>query len=111
MLVVYVSGPYTAPTAEEVELNVMAAIDAANALLDLGCNVQVPHLSHYLHRRKPRDYENWMRLDLDLLTLADVVLRLPGVSPGADREIARAVQLEKPVYYSVAALKRGEGIR
>lgn len=48
-------------------------------------------LAHYwetLHTA--RHYEDWMRIDLAWLEAAHALLRLPGPSAGADREVALA---------------------
>ena len=96
---VYVAGPYTAPTPEGVVRNVEVAIDAANRLLDAGLWPYVPHLSHYLHARKARDYEAWLGLDLAVLGRMDALLRLPGESRGADREVFHMTEvLARPVF-------------
>ena len=45
-----------------------------------------------------------MALDRAWLECSDIVLRLPGESPGADREVAYALELGKPVYEGIDAL-------
>jgi hypothetical protein len=49
-------------------------------------------------------YEEWMRYDFAFLDVCDALLRIPGHSPGADREVARAVARGMRVYTSVAEL-------
>lgn len=49
----------------------------------------------------PMPYEDWLRLDNYWLEVSDVVLRLPGESNGADKEIELANELMIPVFYSV----------
>lgn len=46
-------------------------------------------------------YEDWMGVDLPWVAASDAVLRLPGESGGADREVALAKELGIPVFYSV----------
>jgi hypothetical protein len=43
-----------------------------------------------------------MKQDFEWLKCCDAVLRLPGESTGADREVALAKELGIPVYYSIA---------
>lgn len=83
-------------------LNVQRAIDVANRLLDAGLWPYVPHLSHYLHERQPRDYEAWMRLDLAVIWRMDALLRLDNPSKGADREVTFARQIGTPVFHDEA---------
>jgi hypothetical protein len=52
----------------------------------------------------PHDWEEWLRIDLDWLKVTDAVVRLPGYSKGASLEVAKAQELDIPVYYGVAAL-------
>lgn len=95
---VYIAGPYTAPTRREVEENVWTAIRAMHRLMDHGFAPFCPHLSHYAEIRRPRPYEDWMGLDLAMLPVMHALLRLPGTSPGADREVTRASELGIPVF-------------
>lgn len=99
---IYIAGPYTGG---DVARNVANAMDAAHALLDMGLKPYVPHLSHYLHVHQAREYEEWMALDLAWLDVCDALLRLPGVSPGADREVARMEELGRPVLRSPDAVR------
>lgn len=98
---VYVAGSYTAENAAGVEANVTAAIDATVELLDAGLHPYTPHLSHYVHARHPRGYETWMALDFAWVKRCDALLRLPGKSSGADREVALAREIGIPVFHSV----------
>lgn len=84
---VYIAAPYTADTPEQVERNVQRAISMANHLMDYGLLVYCPHLSHYMHAQQPREYEAWMEHGLAWVTRCDAVVRIPGESPGADREV------------------------
>jgi hypothetical protein len=105
---VYVAGPY----ASDPERNTRVAVAAGDAVLDLGYAPMVPHLAHYWHTlHQARPYEDWMRLDLAWSAAADVVLRLPGESPGADREVEHARALGIPVVHSVDELAAWAGDR
>lgn len=97
---VYVAGPYTG----DEEANVGRAIDAATVLLRAGLYPYVPHLSHYWEARHAHHYEVWMDLDFGWVRRCDAVLRLPGPSAGADREVDLAMRLDLPVFYSVEAV-------
>lgn len=99
---VYVAGPYSSG---DTVANVEAALDAGHALMDAGFAVVVPHLAHYLEARRSRPYEEWMALDFALLDRCGALLRLPGHSPGADREVAHALSRGIPVFDSIAALR------
>jgi hypothetical protein len=100
---VYVAGPYSVG---EALTNVHNAIAVAERLADLGFAPFVPHLNHFWHVISPRTYEFWMGLDLEFLPVCDVLLRLPGESLGADREMERAVMLGIPVFHSVEWVDR-----
>lgn len=97
-LKVYVAGPYTKP---DPEANTRAAITVGNELLDLGFAPFVPHLTHFWHLQHFRPYEEWLDLDNQWLDCCDIVLRMPGESSGADKEVARAVSLGIPVVHSI----------
>lgn len=91
---VYVSGPYSFGDQAE---NVRIAVEAADALLDAGLAPYVPHLWHFWAIHSPRGYEEWMRLDFAFLPVCNVLLRIEGHSPGADREEDGARRLGIPV--------------
>ena len=94
---VYVAGPYTKG---DQAVNVRTAIMAANRLMDEGHHPYTPHLTHFHHLLFPRRYEDWMELDFAFLRHCDALLRLPGESSGADREVALADKLGIPVFTS-----------
>jgi hypothetical protein len=80
-------------TEGDVAANVRAACDVADDLLRGGLVPYLPHLDHFWHLIHPHDYETWMALDFAWLAACDVLVRLPGASPGADREVAEAEHL------------------
>ncbi len=98
---VYIAGPYSGGNVED---NVRAAVNAAHAVMDLGVTPFVPHLCHYLHLVKERSYEDWMSYDFVWLDRSDALLRLPGISPGAERELKRMQALSRPVFYNLSTL-------
>lgn len=91
---VYLAHPYTS----DPDGNAERAIDVADQLMDMGHIVLNPLLSHYHHKRRQRSYESWMVQDFGWLDVCDVLVRVLGDSPGADREVARAQELGIPVY-------------
>lgn len=95
---VYVAGPYTKG---DPCVNTKAAIDVGNELLDEGHEPFVPHLSHFWHTVSPRPYEDWLRLDLAFVKVCQAVIRLPGESKGADREVDTALAFGIPFFRSV----------
>ncbi len=95
---VYVAGPYTKG---DPCVNTHAAIQAGNLLLDAGHAPFVPHLSHFWHTTTPRPYEDWMRLDFAFVEVCDALVRLPGESSGADREVEHARRFDVPVFFGV----------
>lgn len=98
---VYVAGPYS----RDPIGGVRAAIEAAHALLDAGHQPYVPHTTMLLDLARHRPYEEWLALDLVWLAQCEAVLRLPGASPGADRECARARELGIKVVERVEDLR------
>ena len=99
MTKIYIASPYTKG---DPAINVKIQMDCANRLMDLGFSPYVPLLCHFLHMANPRPYKDWMELDLDWIRVCDYLLRLPGESPGADREVEFAKSLNIPVVYSLA---------
>jgi hypothetical protein len=98
---IYVAGPYTQG---DVAQNVRNAFAAANRLADLGFAPFVPHTTHFWHMLFPRPYEFWLELDNEFLPCCDAILRLDGASNGADKEVALAQLLGKPVFSDIDSL-------
>lgn len=102
---IYVAGPYSLGNREA---NVRDAIDAGTSLLALGHAPLVPHLNHYWNQRAPHPEATWLALDRAWLAVADAVLRLPGLSAGADEECALATRLGLPVYVDLGQVPGGD---
>lgn len=101
MIRVYIAGPYTKGNVNE---NVREAVLAADELVALGYLPFVPHLYHLWDLMQPHPYEHWMMLDMGWLRTCDVLLRLPGESSGADREVAEMRRLGRPVVHTHSEL-------
>ena len=93
---IYVAGPYSSDPVNGLR----KAIAAADAIWAAGGAPYVPHLTLFwdIISSKPRD--EWLELDLIWLSRCDMLLRLPGKSPGADKEVIYAVRKGIPVHYS-----------
>lgn len=98
---VYVAGPYTKG---DVALNVKEAVRASDELLKLGYAPYCPHLTHFWHMLFEHEYQTWLDLDNEWVTCCDALLRIPGESSGADKEVALAESLGLPVFFSVGEL-------
>jgi len=95
---IYIAGPYTAPTPDEVEANVMAADLIARELAAKGHFPFCPHRqSHGWERDGRFGYEDYLRIDLAWLGRCDALF-LVGRSPGADREVTEAERLGLAVW-------------
>lgn len=101
-LKVYIAGPISSG---DLDANIRQATEAARELIRHGFAPLCPQLTCYLDGSTPSvtggvDHETWMAVDLPWVAAADVVLRLPGESAGADREVAEAERLGIPVRYA-----------
>jgi hypothetical protein len=100
---VYVAGPISKG---DVPANIRAGIDAGLRLLTAGYAPMIPHLSALVEPDAligtPR-YEDWMETDFAWIAAADALVRIPGDSAGADREIEHAEKHGVPVFYGVDA--------
>lgn len=94
---VYVAGPYTNP---DPVVNTRAAIQAGDVLLRHGFVPFVPHLTLLFHLVCPRPYEDWLALDNAWIETCHAMIRLPGQSSGADKEVALAKNLGMPIFGS-----------
>ena len=91
---VYVAGPMTSDPYGCVG----KACEAFDELRDLGLVPFLPQLSVLAEMVSPRDYEDWLAYDLDVIYNCAAVVRLPGLSPGADRECEYARFIGLPVF-------------
>lgn len=104
---VYVAGPYTKPDPVE---NTRNALLVGERLYAAGLMPIVPHMSLLAQIVTPHPVDYWYEFDLHLLARCDMLLRLPGESVGADREVDFAVERGLIVFRSEKALHDAWGI-
>lgn len=122
--VVYIAGPYTAPSAALVAANINDALKAAREVEAAGAVALVPHVAAGDFEAAPvkpvegprcpvlyvKDipWEQAMARCRALLPLCTAVLALPGWerSRGAQEEIGLASRLGIPVFFGVEDLRR-----
>lgn len=107
---VYVAGPYTKG---DVAVNVRRNIEAADKLAHFGYVPFVPLLTHFWHLICPHPYEFWCEQDNAWVEKCDCLVRLPGESSGADKEVALAQSKDIPVFivedeFSIVAFREWE---
>lgn len=116
LLKVYIAGPLSKGNPF---VNVRAAVDCWWRLMATGKLAPFcPHLSALLEMVGPSEgrrdlkHEAWIEYDLHWLECCDAVLRLPGPSEGADKEVIYARGAGIPVYTDedemLKSLERGE---
>jgi hypothetical protein len=105
---VFIAGPHTYP---DPEINTFKAMEAFDRLLNLGFIPFCPHLTHFIHKAYPRSYESWCEYDLKWLEKCVVLLRLPGESIGADKEVEFANDHGINVFYDIESMVRYYVIR
>lgn len=98
---IYIAGPYSKG---DVAINVKKSMDMANELIENGYAPFCPHLTHFLHMNKPQPYKKWLEIDDQFVLVCDALLRIPGDSNGADKEIQLAKENNIPVFYSLEDL-------
>jgi hypothetical protein len=104
MIKVYIASAYTKG---DVAINVKAQMDAANILIEHGYVPFVPLYSHFQHMAHPQPYKTWLALDLEWVKVCDCMLRLPGASKGADKEVEYAKEIGMPIFHSMDSLVKG----
>lgn len=95
---VYIAGPITKG---ERTTNIRNAILAGDAVFKAGHFPYIPHLDFLWEMVAPSSYEDRLRLDFAWLSVCDALIRLPGPSAGADREVVEAMRLGLPVFNGV----------
>jgi len=102
MIRVYIASPYTVG---DTQANVAKHLECADKLMTLGYSPYAPLLCHFQHMLLPRPYEDWFGHVINWIQYCDAMIRLPGESSGADKEVEIARLLRIPVYRSIEALK------
>ncbi len=99
---VYVAGPYRLPNPAG---NVGRAVRLADRLQRTGrVTCVVPHLNILWDTLKEHTPTYWLDYDLALLARCDALFRIPGESPGSDREIEFAQERGIPTFSSETEL-------
>lgn len=100
---IYIAGPYT--KGDPVQ-NTRRACLLADRLNESGrFFAYVPHVTMLQHFLTPQDHAFWVDYGCALVQRCDAVLRMDGISPGADRETAHAEGRGIPVFSSVSELE------
>jgi nucleoside 2-deoxyribosyltransferase len=95
----YLAGPLTHESEENKFMdNVRNALNIYVRLIKEGYAPYCPHLSAFADIVESIGYEDWMDLDFEWLLKCDAVIRMDGISPGADREVEFAKKHNIPVF-------------
>src|SRR5271163_1642415 len=101
-LKIYIAGPYTATTPEEVEVNVIKAIELGIQVYQKGHIPLIPHLMHYFDKvAKDKGitfgWQDYMNMVVPWMLAGDAILRYEP-SRGADIELSKAREAGKIIY-------------
>src|SRR5690242_6807787 len=102
MIRVYIAAPLGGMEGRDARVN--AAIEAGEDLIAAGFLPFVPHLFARWDSYSAHRYEFWMGMCIAWLGQCQALYRLPGHSPGADREVAWCEAHGVPVFRSVQEL-------
>lgn len=91
---VYVAGPISGDPWGCVR----QALAAEKVLEAAGCIAYLPQMSVLAEIVEHRPYEDWVQHGLAMVERCDALLRLPGKSKGAAREVEHARRLSIPVF-------------
>jgi len=102
---VYVASPYSNSDCTVIEQNVRRSMNVVEALWRMGFVPFMTLSSHYYQTMfYQHTWDEWMDFDIAWLSKCDALLRLPGNSKGADKEVAFATEHGIPVFYSIDTL-------
>jgi hypothetical protein len=106
MKLVYIAGPYTAPTEEGIKENVIRAKNLSKQIWEKGYNVICPHLNYQFLEGEP--YDEIMGGCLSLMVKSDIVYMTDGwcASHGANIERLVAINKNIPVVNNLTELAR-----
>jgi hypothetical protein len=96
---IYVAGPISKGA---YWINVRNGVDMGHELMKRGYVPFVPMMDFLMVFAYPEtQYEALLDYDFQVISRCDALLRIPGESAGADREIAFAHENNIPVFYTV----------
>jgi hypothetical protein len=100
--VIYIAGPYRAPTPWQILQNIRAAQTVALRIWKLGAVALCPHANTALFDHEAID-AIWLDGDLELIRRCDAVLMTANwrVSQGATAEHDFAEQLGMPIFFTI----------
>lgn len=107
IVLVYVAGPFSAPTREGVEANISAAVQLGIEVAKLGAMPVIPHANTaHPEFERVQPYQFWIDGTMALLEACSACIMREGweKSRGASGERERAIATGKPVFYSVYEL-------
>lgn len=102
-MIVYIAGPYSAPTAMLIQENIEKARSWAVKLANESIGFICPHLNTAQFGLYSEASESFYKeMDLDILSRCDAILMIPGWkrSPGACEERLAALLQGIPVFYA-----------
>ena len=103
---VYIASPYWSDDPQIRSNNVARQITTANMLINTGFAPFWPLASYYLEQDFHRPEFIWAKLSIEWIAACDILLRLPGKSPGAEHEVVIAQSLHIPVFFDLNTLIR-----
>jgi len=107
MKIVYIAGPYNAPTFMQIEHNIRDAEATAIILWNAGFGVFCPHLNtaHFEVKANASE-EQYREFDNRMLYFCDMLYALPtwSSSNGARDEVIIAQEMPIPVYFDIYML-------
>ncbi len=102
---VYLAGPYSAPTWPEVDANISRAICVAVEIARVGAFPVTPHaLTADAEFEELQSYEFYLAATLAICRTCDAIFLLPDwdTSRGAREEAKEMQKLGRPIFYDVA---------
>lgn len=101
MKVIYIAGPYTAPTNWEVQENINRAMAAGRFVAEMGAMPLIPHSNTPLPFIGIQTPQFWYDGTMELLRRSDGILLIDGweTSKGATAEHSEAFKLDKKIFY------------
>lgn len=107
MILVYIAGPFSAPTREGVEANILAANRLGVEVARRGYMPVIPHANTgFPEMESVQPYSFWIEGTLALMRACDCVLLLPNWldSSGARGEVEEALRCSMPVFTGLRQL-------
>jgi hypothetical protein len=101
---IFVSGPLM--TGGNTARNIERAVETGIEIAEMGAVPFIPHLYYHANKISPHSEQWWLSLGFKMITICDALYVFDINSNGGRKEMIKAQECGKPVFFEMKELKR-----